>query len=137
MVFFVQMNSSFFFLFFFYLKKKKKKKNLLYRISSLFSLSYTLSCFLKKALLLFMGGKNPYSYPIIKKNSFLQVFFFPLHVNLVFFPLILIQKKKKLHEENSPRVSCNNFLLNINNSPITVVINYNKLLLNSSTEFCY
>ena len=38
---------------------------------------------------------------------------------------------------NQLQFPCNNFLLNITNSPVTVVTNHNKLLLNSSIEFCY
>ena len=70
----------------------------------------------------------------LKKILFCK-FFSPS--TLIGFFFFFSLSKKKLHQENSPRVPCNNFLLNVTNSPITVVTNYNKLLLNSSTEFCY
>ena len=83
--------SSFFFFLFFFLKRQKS----LLQDLHFFSVSYTLSFFLKMALLLFTAEKpltlipffyNYYPYPIIKKNSFFQdLFFFPLlHINLVF-----------------------------------------------------
>ena len=109
----------------------------------------------KKSLTSFYGGKTLnlislflffyYPYPIIKKNSFLQDFFFPLfHIKLVKNKKDSIMKTD-LHVQNEShppylhnqlQFPYNNFLLNITNSP-TVVTNHNKLLLNSSTEFCY
>ena len=142
-------------LYFFSFSFFKKNKNLLLKISSFFPLSFTLSWFLKKTLLLFMGEKplilSLFFYffiiliPSLKKILFCKIFFFPL------FHIKLVKKKKDsimktdLHVQNEShppylhnqlQFPYNNFLLNITNSP-TVVTNHNKLLLNSSTEFCY